>query len=155
MWDGANDASIDQMTYIWSTTPAIDSISSSSISDTGTIQVQGLDANWELITQVVTLNGQTRVALTTPLLRAFRGKNTGTIPLVGNIVIYENTALSGGLPTDTTKIRLIINNGNNQTLMALYTIPAGKTGYMRDWYASTAGASKNSQYIIRLWQESI
>ena len=34
--------------------------------------------------------------------------------------------------------------------MALYTIPNGKTGYMRDRYASTAGASKSSDYVIRV-----
>ena len=35
--------------------------------------------------------------------------------------------------------------------MALYTIPIDKTGYVRSWYASTAGASKDSQYVVRLW----
>ena len=36
-------------------------------------------------------------------------------------------------------------------LMALYTIPIDKTGYLRDWYASTAGVKKTSSYVIRLW----
>jgi hypothetical protein len=40
--------------------------------------------------------------------------------------------------------------GNNQTLMAVYTIPDGKTGYMRDWYASVAGANKTTNYIMEL-----
>jgi hypothetical protein len=151
VWDGANDGGLNQMVYVWSTTAAIDSISSSNAGDTQTVQLQGLDANWTLTTQTVTLNGQTRVALTTPLLRVFRGKNSSTTAFAGNIYVYENTAITAGVPNDTTKVRLNINNGNNQTLMAIYTVDSEKTGYMRDWYASTAGASKSSQYIIRLW----
>ena len=34
--------------------------------------------------------------------------------------------------------------------MAVYTIPSGKTGYMRDWYASTAGAKKGSSHVVKL-----
>ena len=151
IWDGANDASINRMVYTYSTTAAIDSISSSNAGDTQEVKVQGLDTNLALVEQTVTLNGQTRVALTTPLIRIFRGKNNGATAFAGNVVVYENTALTGGIPTDTSKIRLLINDGNNQTLMAIFTVPIDKTGYVRDWYASTAGASKDSQYVIRLW----
>ena len=151
IWDGADDSNIDQMVYQYSTTAAIDSISSSNSGDTQDIKIQGLDADFNLITQTVTLNGQTRVALSTPLIRAFRGKNDNSTDLAGHVYVYENTTLSSGVPIDSTKVRLVIQPGFNQTLMALYTIPAGVTGYMRDWYASTAGASKDSQYIIKLW----
>lgn len=154
VWDGSDDGGINQMTYQYSTTAIIDSISSSSTADTMDIQLQGLDANFDLVTQNVTLNGQTRVALGTNLIRIFRMKNNGTVDLVGNAYVYENTALTGGVPNDRTKIRSLINNGNNQTLMAVYTVPQDKVGYLRDWYASTAGSSKDSQYIIRLWARS-
>jgi len=33
--------------------------------------------------------------------------------------------------------------------MAIYTIPAGKTGYLLGGYASTAGANKTSNYVIK------
>lgn len=151
VWDGSDDGGLNQMTYVWSTGPDIDTISSSNSGDTQEIQIQGLCGVCGLITQTATLNGQNKVTLTTPLLRVFRVKNAGTSPLSGNCYVYEDTAISGGVPIDTTKVKALINNGNNQTLMAIYSIPTGSTGYMRDWYVATAGASKASNYILRLW----
>jgi hypothetical protein len=150
IWDGADDSGIDEMLYNYSTTNDIDSLSSDSASDTVDIEVQGLDVDYNVVVQTVTLTGQTRVALTTPLMRVFRLKNVGSVNLVGDVYCYVNTAISGGVPVDTTKVRAIIHFPNNQTLMAVYTIPAGYTGYMRDWYAATAGSSKDSNYPIRL-----
>jgi len=151
VWDGADDGGLDQMQYVYSTSAIIDSISSSNAGDLHTIKVQGLDENWELVTQSKGLSGRNRVALDTPLIRVFRMKNDGISDLSGMVTCYENTVLNLGVPIDTTKVRAVIDNGNNQTLMALYTIPAGKTGYVRDWYVSAAGARKTSVHNIRLW----
>ena len=150
VWDGADAGHIDQMTYVYSTSDDIDSVSSDSVADTFDIQVYGLDINWEDVTQTVTLTGQTRVALTTPLLRIYRMENTNGVDNTGHIYCYENTAIVGGIPTDSTLVRAVMQPGNNQTLMGTYTIPAGKTGYVRDWYASTAGANKTSNYTVEL-----
>lgn len=150
VWDGADDSDVAVMQYIYSTTAAIDSISSSNNADVQEMLVQGLDGDYNLVTQATTLTGQTRAILATPLLRVFRMKNNNAVDNVGRIYAYENTALSGGVPIDTTKIRSIIQPLNNQTLMAVYTVPAGKIAYMRSWYASTAGANKSSNYVIEL-----
>ncbi len=150
VWDGADDNDINQMQYVYSTTAAIDSVSSSSTSDTFDIEIQGLDGDYALVNQTVTLNGQNRVALTTNLLRVFRMKNVNSIDNVGHIYCFENVALSLGVPTDSTKVRAVIQPTKNQTLMAVFTIEADKTGYMRDWFASIAGASKSSNYIVEL-----
>ena len=150
IWDGANDGGINEMQYNYSTSAIIDSLSSSSGSDTVDVEVQGLDLNFDLVVQTKTLTGQTRVALDTDLIRIFRIKNVGNTDLVGSVFCYEDTALSSGTPIDTTKIRAVVNNGNNQTLMTVYTIPNGKIGYMRDWYAATAGGNKDSVNEIDL-----
>lgn len=151
VWDGAEDGTAwEQMVYVYSTSAAIDSISSSNGADTQTINIQGLDVNYNIVSQEITLNGQTRVTLSTNLIRAFRGFNISATPFLGHVIVYENTALAGGVPVDTTKIRVVIDPLAQQTNMAVYTIPAGYTGYMRDWYAATAGANKNSNYVIEL-----
>jgi hypothetical protein len=149
IWDGAEDGAVwEQMTYTFSTGADIDSISSTSASDTQEVTIVGLDANWEEFTQTATLNGQTRVALTTPLIRCYRAYNSNSTELVGHVIIYENDTTTGGVPDDTSLIRAIIAPDNQQTEMAIYTIPAGKTGYLLGGYCSTAGARRDDSYII-------
>jgi hypothetical protein len=150
IWDGADDGGANEMSYNYSGSAIIDSLSSSIAADTQDVEVQGLDSSYDLITQTITLIGRTRKALDTNLIRVFRIKNVGSTDLAGDVYCYENTALNLGVPIDTTKIRAVIRIGFNQTLMAVYTIPNGKTGYMRDWYASIAGAKKTSVHIVHV-----
>jgi hypothetical protein len=151
VWDGAEDNTAwENMVYDFSTTADIDSISSTDAGDVGLIvNIQGLDADYNLVSQSATLNGQNRVALTTPLIRIFRGFNDNGTEFAGHVVAYPNTALTAGVPTDKSKIRMVIHPDEQQTEMAIYTIPAGKTGYLLGGYASTAGANKSSNYVIK------
>ena len=159
IWDGADDGLFSgspPMKYTYSSTADIGLISSSSASDTGDIEIQGLDSDFNLVTQTITLNGQTDVDISavggTDLIRVFRMKNVGTSDFVGVIYLRTNgSGQSGGVPSTANTVRAIVNGGNNQTLMAVYTIPAGKTGYMRDWYAATSGGNKDSNYKIRVY----
>jgi hypothetical protein len=116
-------------------TAPIVSLVSDNASDTIDIEVQGLDIDGELVSQIVTLNGTNRVALTTPLWRVFRMFNADNVDLVGTCYCYVGT---GGVPT-AANTRAIIENGNNQTLMALYTVPNGKVGFL---YRGEIGASR-------------
>jgi hypothetical protein len=151
IWDGANDAINTPMQYVYSATNDIDSISSSDNGDTQDIEIIGLDINYNEVTQTVTLTGQTTATLSTPLLRVFRMINRGSTSTSGFVYCYINGAtVVSGVPSTASDVRAVINNGNNQTSMAVYTIPAGKTGYMRDWYASTSGARKTSVHVIHL-----
>lgn len=150
VWDGADSTSISRMTYIYSVTDDIDTVSSESALDTQLIEIQGLDINYNLVTQNVTLNGQSKVLLITPLLRVFRIKNIGSINLAGNVYCYVDGLITLGIPDDLLTIRAMVHFENNQTEMAIFTIPAGFTGYMRDWYATTSGAKRDSQHTIKI-----
>jgi len=155
VWDGAEDGEAWQlMNYIYSTTAAIDSVSSTDNGDTQEVEIQGLGDNYDLVVQTVTLTGQTRKALTTSLRRVFRIKNVNSVDFAGHVVAYENDTTTGGLPDDTDLLRAVVHAENNQTEMAVFTIPAGKTGYMRSWYASTAGAKRDSQHTIKVLARS-
>jgi hypothetical protein len=151
VWDAANDAvAWQQMNYTFSSSADIDRISSSDNGDTQDIEIEGLDANYDIVVQTITLTGQTPVALNTSLIRVFRMKNVGSTNVVGYVFCFVNVATTNGIPNTPANIRAVIDNGNNQTEMAIYTVPAGKTGYIREIYASTAGGSRATNYIIKL-----
>lgn len=151
VWDGANDAAtLNLMQYTYSTTAAIDTISSSDNTDTQTIEIQGLDGDYNPVTQTVTLTGQTQATMGTPLLRVFRMKNTGTTDISGTVYCYENVTSTAGVPDTLSNTRSVILGSNNQTLMAIYTVPAGKTAYMTKWDVFSAGASRSADYEISL-----
>lgn len=49
----------------------------------------------------------------------------------------DNTDAGGdGIPDNLANMKAKIIIGNEQTNMALYTVPAGHKGYLTDWYAS-------------------
>ena len=131
--------------YNFSTTDDIDSISSSDAGDTMVITVEGLALDYTKVSQNVTLTGQTRAALATKLIRVNRAFMVGNVSVVGTVSIYENTALTAGVPTDTTKIRAQILAENNQTLMAIYTVPLAKTAYMLRY---SAGLSRGNATAV-------
>jgi hypothetical protein len=104
-------------------------LSSSNSLDTVTIIVAGLDINGSAVEQAVKLNGQTNVTLSTPLWRAFRLSNNSTVPVIGIVYCHTDAAPVAGVPA-ASNVRAIINDGNNQTLMSLYTIPKDKVGFL-------------------------
>lgn len=112
-----------------------------------TIEVQGLDTNWDLKVQTVNLNvtnTTTTVALTTPLIRVFRMKALSAVSANSTIKIINDAA---------TRVFAAIQANNNQTLMALYTVPNGKTAYMTNYYydyVKTAARDPDS-VVFSLW----
>ncbi len=118
-------------------------ISSSDNSDTVDITVEGLDANWALQTATKALTGQTQTALAGTWLRVFRAYNADSTNLAGDVYVAETDDLTGGVPDTASKIKAKITSTAQQTLMAIYTIPTGYTGYMLRWYASQAIGQSN------------
>lgn len=109
--------------YVADNVNSIDSISSSSASDTEVVRIEGhtmTGGDRTFVVQTKTLSGRTRVALDTPLNRQTRiaHNDESSTNLVGEIYGYENTALSAGKPTDTTKIHVTVPAGENQSQKA-------------------------------------
>lgn len=124
IWEGSR-----LYTYDAADTAPIVSLASSEAADTQDIKITGLDIDGQEVEQTLTLTGTTRVALTTALWRVYRLENESATDLTGNVYCYIGT---GTVPTAVTEpeVRAVIINGNNQTLMALYTVPAGKVGFL-------------------------
>ncbi|MEK9895203.1 MAG: hypothetical protein VW518_02080 [Burkholderiaceae bacterium] len=95
--------------------------------DTGTLTIQGLDSNYDPLTETVTLTGVTAVTTTNQFLRVFRmeysATNAGTI----------TARVTNGTGTIVAQVDI----GAAQTLMAVYTIPRQKTGFLMNYTAST------------------
>ena len=130
-------------------------VSSSSTDDTSagtgarTVQLFGLDGDYNEISEVVTLNGQTAVNTTQSYLRINRmivrsagsgGANAG--------IIYAGTGtVTTGVPAN---IYATVNgDGTNQTLMAIWTVPAGYTGYLMQYDVSN-GTTSNTPAVCKL-----
>ena len=128
VWTLGSRAGAGNETY--TTTNSIDTISSSSTSDTQSITIEGhtvsgtgTDSQFTFVIQTATLNGQNKVTLGTPLARVSRAYNTGTTAFVGDIFVYEDTAITTGVPDDFTKAHLEIRGtiGDTQSFKAATT----------------------------------
>lgn len=134
--------------YTFSTTADIDQLSSSDNGDTQLVTLIGLDANWDEVSQTKTLTGQTPVTLDTPLLRIYRMYNSGSSDFSGNIYVSTNgAALTAGVPDVATTVRAMVTNGNNQTLMCIYTIPAGHSAFFISGYVAYAKSSSTGAIL--------
>jgi hypothetical protein len=132
VWDGG-------AIYVFPTTARLHDITSSSITDDGdgsplagarTLEIQGLDINYNEIDEVIILNGTADVETQNAYLRIYRmivrtagatGSNVGTITATAQV-------------DGTVSAQITI--GKNQTLMSVFTIPAGKTAYVTNVYGS-------------------
>lgn len=125
-------------TYV--STNTIDSISSSAIADTESIYIEGhtvsgtgTDQKFTFVSQTVNLNGRTRVALPIPLARVSMAYNNNGVSLTGRVVVYEDTALTNGIPTDTSKIHIDIPLGLQESFKAATTFSD------KDYFILTGG----------------
>lgn len=100
---------------------------SSTNADTGQqVAIEGLDAQYEPLREVVTLTDDgagtpTNTTTINPFIRVFRMYGVSNEGVAGTV----NAKIAG-----TSTILAQIAAGRGQTLMGVYTIPAGKTGYL-------------------------
>lgn len=140
IWDGGG-------VWVPPTQARIHDIVSTSGSDDGsplgigahTIKISGLDANFKLQSENLTLNGTANVPTVNTYIMIHRMKITAAGSTGSNVGTITATAQVDGTVTAQ------INPTNNQTLMAIYQIPAGKIGYMKSYFANMnrTGVSAN------------
>tara|TARA_R110002096_G_scaffold16230_1_gene55519 strand:+ start:302 stop:1432 length:1131 start_codon:yes stop_codon:yes gene_type:complete len=132
-----------QYTFLLAAEPLY--ISSSNAADTAvTMIIRILDTNYEQHDIVQTINGQTKTLINLPdALRVIFAFNVGSVASLGDVYVYANSTVTGGIPDDTTKILAKSDIAKQQSNMANYTIPAGKKGLLRA-IVITANKSNNN-----------
>lgn len=135
-------------------------VSSSSADDTSagtgarTIVVEGLDANYNEVTETVTMNGQTAVTMTNALLRvnyAYVATAGSGNSAAGDIHIGTGT-VTAGVPATVYDI---IKFDYNVTTTGSFTIPAGHTAYVSQGLFSTGQAGGSNSVQGRLLTRGI
>lgn len=137
VWD------INDTIYPWSAldTPARVNIERNNVLDQGlVVTVQGLDSDWNYQSEDITITGADTLGtlLFRRVNRAFITSATATTN-AGDIDIEAGAA--GG----TTVARITAERG--QTLMAVYTIPAGYIGYLYQGTMTVSAASDATGYM--------
>ena len=133
----------------------IDTISSSNAGDTEEIVIEGhtlSGSNLTFVSQSVTLTGQTKATLGTPLYRITRAYNNGSTDLVGNIYVYEDTAITSGVPSDTTKVHLKMDGPKNQSEKASTSFSSVDYGIITSVYGgiSSRGTNGAAQFNLQI-----
>jgi len=134
-FESVTDAGGDY-TFITSAGTATATSSDTSSDNNGTVEIQGLDSNYDLATETLTIGGS---ASTTSFIRVFRAKmvnaNTGNAN-VGTITITVSS-------TNVAQIQPTYG----QTLMCVYTIPRKFRAYL---VQLDVGSSKDLENEILL-----
>ena len=142
VWD------IDDTLYPWSafSSASVLTVDRASASDAGkTIVIQGLDENYQEITENVTLTNATGNTTTRTFIRVYRSyMYNGSAANVGNIDIKVSATVVAR-----------ISAGNSQTLMGVYTVPAGYSLYLTQGVMSVkSGADATGNFFVRYGGET-
>lgn len=137
VWD------VNDTLYPWSAwdTAGTITVETTSSSDIGKhVTIVGLNANYEQVEETITIAALTGNAGTTAFKRIFRAYVTnGSTNNVGVISIKKSTVTVAA-----------IQIGKAQTLMAVYTVPAGYTGYLLHGACTAqAGADATGDMFVR------
>lgn len=102
----------------------IDTLSSSNAGDAQDVIVEGhtlSGSELTFVSQAATLNGQSKVTLSTPLYRATRLFNDDNTNFAGTVYCYQDQTISGGVPTVPSEVHVTANTGN-QSLKAATSV---------------------------------
>ena len=135
IWDGNN-------TYSYPSSAGTATATSSDTDDnTGTVEIQGLDSNYDLATETLTIGG---AAGSTNFIRVFRAimktANTGNANVGTISITVSSTTVAQIRPT------------YGQTLMCVYTVPRKYNAYL---FQLDVGSSKDLENEVRFITKDI
>jgi len=130
-------------------------VSSDSVNDTAagtgarTVHLSGLDANHSVISETVTLNGQTAVLTTKSYLHVNECyvATAGSLDSAAGNIYFGDGVVTAGVPAT---IYDIIKFDYNTRVTGSYTIPAGYTGYLSQGLFSSGQSSGSGPVTGRL-----
>ena len=129
-------------------------VSSSDTNDTSagtgarTVQIAGLDGDYNEISETITLNGQTAVTTSNSFLRVNRGLvlTAGSGGANAGIIYVGTGTVTLGVPANV--YTTINGDGTNQSLQAFWTVPANYNAYIYQTNIST-GNSSNTPAVLK------
>lgn len=151
--------------YSYPATAAALYVSSSSATDSNggtganSVYLQGLDANYNEVTETVNLNGQTQVQTANSYIRIYRAfvVLAGSDGIAAGTIYVGTSGATGGVPNGA--IYASIAPAHGQTEMAIYTVPAGHTLYLDDINFTSAVSLANSyiraRFMTRLFGSNV
>lgn len=130
VWDGNAISAV----YPYPVAAPVTVTSSNGVADNGKIvRVQGLDAGYNELSEELEVGGAPSA---TPFLRVFRA----------SMVDASNTGIISMSQGATVAAQILAGNG--QTLMAVYTVPAGKTGFIYKFQGSIDKANVGVKFKV-------
>jgi hypothetical protein len=141
LWEGLT---LSGGNYVYPSAAAPLVLVSDSASDntTRSVIINGLDANYNILTETIALNGTSNVTTTNSFLRInsmemFNSTNTGNITASISSTVYAKIA-----------------SGIGQTQMSIYTVPAGYTFYLTySQYDASIGFTSSNYMISAEWNK--
>lgn len=137
IWD-VNDTAYPWASWATASTLTVDRASASDADKE--VYIEGLDADYNVINEVITLTNATGNATSKSFIRVYRAYMTnGSVTNVGNVDIKVSSTVVAR-----------ITAGKGQTLMAVYTVPAGYTAYILKGTATCqSGADATGDMFVR------
>ena len=143
--------------YAFPSSATTTTVSSSNANDTAagtgarTVLVDGLNANYERVTEVASLNGQTGVTLTYQYLRI----NKVTILTAGSGGTSAGSIFAGTGTVTTGVPAVVINRtgaSSNESESGFYSVPEGHTAFITRWTMSSSNNTANeaTRFVLRV-----
>lgn len=102
-----------------------------------TIRITGLDSNYDVASETITLNGTSPV----DSVNTYRRVHTASVLTAGSGGVNAGT-ITVRHTTTTTNVFLSMQIGRNQTNCSGYTVPAGYTAYLRQLHCAIRGTAQ-------------